>query len=188
MSQKARIESLRLNAKRINSGYLPSLSLSASYGTSYRDPSSISGFSKQFFDMNPSFSTGLTLSIPIFDRFATKTQLAQTEINLHNQELTIQDLELSIRIGIEQAVLTYKTWIKQIEKAEAQVRFSEQTLKASLDRYKVGASTYNEVSQVRAQNVQARYGLISAKYNLLNQYFTVHYQAGDIDQAVSLLK
>lgn len=185
-AQKLHRLALEKDIKAARSALLPSASLSANVGSSYLNSSSAAGFADQFIDTNPSLGIGLSVSIPLFDRFQTKTSIEQARIKLSDQKLNVENLRLSIRLEIEQALLDYETAIKQREAAQAQLKYTEQALEASQARYEVGASTYTELSQVRAQYVSAANDRAQADWNLLLKYVAICYCRGNIDAAVKL--
>jgi outer membrane protein len=54
-------------------------------------------------------------------------------------------------------------------------------LQASGDRYEAGASTRVELTQARANQVQAASQLVFARYNLQFQRILLDYYVGDLD-------
>ena len=179
-------QALAKDIRAAHSSLLPSAALSASVGSSYLSSSPAAGFTEQFLNDNPSLGIGLTVSIPLFDRFQTKTNVEQARIRLSDQELQLADLRLDIRLELEQALLDWETAVKQRETAQAQLQFAEQALDASQARYDVGAATYTELSQVRAQYLTAANNRVQAGWNLLLKYAAVSFYRGDIDAAVHL--
>jgi len=185
-AQKASISSAEEALTSARGGLYPSLSLSLSYGSSYRS-NSTGIFSDQFIDNNPSFSTGLTLSYPIFDRFSTKLGHAKARIRLENERLSLQDKEITARLQLRQALLDYNSAVQQKQSAQLQVDYVQQALDAMTARYNSGGATYTELSTARNQFVRATGEKIQADYNLLVKLFNIAYSNGEIDQAVEFI-
>ena len=168
------------------SGYWPSLSLSTGLSSNYSSTTPGLGLSDQLFNENPNMRVGLSLSIPLFDRLTTKYNTEQAQIQLSNQRLNLQDLELQIGSQVQQALLDYQTAVKKSEAAHAQYEYAGEAQKISEERYRVGATTYIELSLTRANHSDAAYQMVSADYNLVLQYIALHYYGGDIDSGLAI--
>lgn len=186
IAQEIQKQALEKSVKVAGAGIIPSASLSTSLGSSYLASSSAAGFNDQFIDTNPTLGIGLSISIPLFDKSQTKNNTERAKISLSDQKLNIENLKLGIRLEIEQALLDYKTAIKQREAVQAQFEFTKQALEASKARYKVGASTFTELSQIQAQYLSAANNRAQADWNLLLRYVTMCYHRGNIDEAAGL--
>ena len=124
--------------------------------------------------------------MPLFDRFATCNNVQQAEIQLSTQQLNFRNLDLQISSQVQQSLLDYSTAVKQREVAHAQYEYASEALKISEERFRVGSSTYIELSQVRTNFYNAAYQRVSADYNLLLNYISIHYFSGNIDAAISI--
>jgi len=197
LAQQFQIEQSQQQVRAARSGYWPSLSLSAGLGTSYSDratglsyadstTASRLSFSDQFFDENPDLHVGLSLSIPLFDRMATKHSVEQAQVQLSSQELNKQNLELEINSQVRQALLDYQTAAKQSEVAHAQLEYTGEALKISEERYRVGATTYIELSLMRDNYSSSAYQAVSADYNLVLKYIALQYYSGNIDTGLAI--
>jgi len=184
-AQRLQVEAAKKQITASRAGYLPTLSVSAGAGTSYRSPGSYD-FNDQFYNNNLNGSIGLSLSVPIFDRLSTYNNVAQARVGLRQAQLGAERLELQTGVEIRQALEDYATAGKAVEVARAQVKYSEQALKNMEERYKVGASTLVDLTQVRSSNLQSSYYLINAKYGRLVRGFAVLYYSGGIDKAMPL--
>ena len=186
LAQRRQIDASSQGIRIAKAGYFPTLSLSFSTNSNYRTLSNIGDFSDQFFDLNPSFSIGLQLSVPLFDRFRTRYSVQLAKIQLSNQQLALKNLELDAQLQVRQARLNYQTALKQRDVARAQLASATEALKAVEERYNVGSSTFVELSQVRAQMLSAQNDRITADYNLLLSFMSLQFSTGDIDAAISI--
>lgn len=187
-AQNRRIASAGEQVRIARAGYWPALSLSAGGGSSYNRPNASGGFSDQLLDRNPNASVGLSLSIPLFDRSRAKHSVAQANLQLTNECLTLENLKQEVTFQVQQALLDYQTAVKQLDVAEAQLEFARQALEVEEERYNVGTSTLVELTQSRAQHVEATNNRVKARYGLLLQRVAMKYYQGDMDQVVSLFE
>ncbi|MGD9899764.1 MAG: TolC family protein [Calditrichaceae bacterium] len=185
-AQQLNVKSGTEQIRAAKSGYWPSVSLTASAGSNYSGSVPGYSFSDQLFDENPYVRLGISVSVPLFDRFYTKYNVQQAGIQLSTQKMILEDLELEIGNEIRQAMFDYKTALKQKELAQAKKEFASEALKISEERYRVGSSTYVEMSQVRANYVTAAYQKVSADYNLLLKYAAVYYFGGNIEEVITM--
>jgi outer membrane protein len=184
-AQRLQVEAAKRQITASRAGYWPALSLSAGAGTSYRSPGSYD-FNDQFYNNNLNGSIGLSLSIPIFDRLGTYNSVAQAKVGLRQAQLGVERLELQTEVEIRQALEDYATAGKAVEVAQAQLKYSAQALKNMEERYKVGASTLVDLTQVRTSNLQSSYNSINAKYARLVKGVAILYYSGGIDKAMPL--
>ena len=184
-AQRLQVEAAKKQITASRAGYWPTLSLSAGAGTSYRSPGSYD-FNDQFYNNNLSGSIGLSLSVPVFDRLSAYNAVAQAKVGLRQAQLGAERLELQTGVEIRQALEDYATAGKAVEVARAQFRYSEQALRNMEERYKVGASTLVELTQVRSSNLQSSYNLINAKYGHLVKGIAVLFYSGGIDKTMAL--
>ena len=187
-AQKMQIDAAQKQIRVARAEYWPSLSLSANAGSSYSSLYEFGDFSYQFFDSKPNATIGLSLSIPIFDRSRTENSIAQANIQLANERLTLEHLKQEVTFQVQQAVLDYQMAMKQLKVAEAQLRFARQALEVAEERYNVGASTLVELSQSRAQYVEATNDRVKTHYNLLLNRVAIDYHQGDMDRMITLFE
>lgn len=186
-SQQLQIDAAKEQIRAAASGFWPSLSLSASIGSDYNNLDTQDPFHTQFSN-NRSGTIGLSLSIPIFDRFITLYSVRQAHQQLEDQRYVLDNLRLTVNSQYQQALLDYRTAINKRTSAYAEYQYTQQALDAVKAQYEVGAATIITLTQTRAQDLNAHYSLIAAEYNKLLQYLAVMYQTGHIDDGVTMLE
>ncbi|NQY28691.1 MAG: TolC family protein [Flavobacteriaceae bacterium] len=176
--------------------YMPTLSASASAGTSYQhaqgqkdvrtivDVTSSSGFSTisngfgtQLED-NLGYSVGLSLNIPIFNRNQSKARVNSAKINAEKSKTRLIQAKQDLRVNIETAYADAKATLKQFEAAQLSVIAQEEAFKNAKDRYDLGVMTSFEFEQVRSRFVAAQSSLINAKYNFVFKSKVLDFYAG----------
>ena len=86
-----------------------------------------------------------------------------------------------------QAYQDFGTAQKLIGVTTARLTAARQALDAVEERYKVGAATLVELTQARAQFVQAGYDRVKARYGLIKQGAAVAYYQGNWTRMQTLL-
>ncbi len=187
---KARQSQIKAAEKEIaiaRGGYLPTLSNYISIGTNYNNQNTWANFSEQLFDKNLNFSTGLSLSIPIFDKGLTKTRTTSAKLQLKSQQLELERQKNQVALEVRQAREDFQTAEKQLQAAEAQVEYARAALESIQERYNVNAATLVEVTQARSTTLEANYSLIDARYNVLLKGIAIAYYQGDGQAVMELV-
>src|SRR5690606_15232445 len=65
-------------------------------------------FSDQFFTDNRGGSIGLSVNIPIFDRFVTRSQVQQARLEAANERIRMEDLRQDVALQVRQGYLDYQ--------------------------------------------------------------------------------
>jgi len=186
-AQKMQVKAAKKAVKVAQAGFWPTLSLFADLGTNYNSTIEYANFSNQFFDNNLNASIGLSLTVPVFDKGAAKTNTVSARIEVKNQELVLEKMENQISIEVQQAIKDLQTAKRQVGVAEAQLSYAKSALESIEARYKVQASTMVELTQARATYLEASYNNIKAKYNLLIQAITTAFYGGDFQTMISII-
>lgn len=183
-AQEFSINAAEQNIRSAKAGYLPSLSLSGSTGSSYSSARA-SDFGTQLED-NRSERLSLSLSIPIFNRFNTKRNIEASKVQYANARLDLENLQQSVAIEVRQAYLDYQTAVKRLEVTEKSMKAADQALQVEQERYNVGASTLVELTQSRSRYVDAASQRAQAVFQFHFQSRVIEYYQGTLDPAQPL--
>ena len=177
-----RAEQLRLDgaAKQLQiakSAYLPTLSMNAGMGTNYYSSFSNQSFWNQFSN-NFSQYVGVSLSIPIFNKFSTRNQIRTAKLQQQAQALQLRRTEQSLYKEIQQA------WDSAIA-ARAKWEASRSSADAAQDafvlmqaKYENGKATITEFNESRNRLVKAQSDAVQATYEYLYQTRLVEFYRG----------
>lgn len=156
---------------------LPKLTLNGGMNTGYG--STINGV-----DLGEQFSNsanpyvGLSLSVPIFQKKQTKTQVKLAQIQVRNSELELIDMKNDLRKYIEQACTDAQT-------AQSNYRALQEQLDAENESYQVANEMFtqgmmNSVDFLSSKNnlIVAENKFTQAKYELILQNKIVEYYLG----------
>ena len=169
----------------------PSLALTGSGSTSFSslrvDPLTREKepFGDQIRD-NRSGSIGLSLNIPIFNRLFTKTAVEQAQVRFSNLNLDRQNLVQNVSLEVRQSYLDYLTAVKRLDVTEKQLRASRQSEAFERERYDIGASTLVELTQARANLVDAESQRAQAVYQFVFQEKVIEYYLGSLNPVQQL--
>ena len=147
----------------------PSLSLGGSINSSYsRNSFSGTGSTsdKFFSQLNNNFyqNIGLTLSIPIFDRLVTRTNVAKAKIDVDIAKLDLQNSKITLSQQVEQAYINVENAQNQYIAANEQLQYSQESFRIANEEFKIGS--YNIVDYLQQKNlyIQALQSYLQAKY------------------------
>jgi len=147
------IESQITQAK---SSYLPSLSLSSSYGMR----------GNEFLEQESNWSVGVGISMPIFDGFSTKAKVTDAKLALKEQDTKIQNTEQQIEEEIEQAWVNYKLARKNVEVVKKTLEAVQEMYQLTALQYEQGLTSYFFLQQKEDALTNAEYNHGTALYNL----------------------
>ena len=122
---------------------------------------------KDQFDDNLSKSIGFNLSIPIFNGWSTKTNIAHSRINLQQSKLTLQSTKKTLYKSVQQAIADANAAFKKYEATDKSVQALQEAFNYNDQKYNLGLiSTYdyilskNNLTKSRADLLQAKYDYI----------------------------
>jgi outer membrane protein len=146
------------------SGYYPTLSLNGSLGTGHN-------FNYQDFgsQLSNSFNQriGLSLSIPLFDNFRTKSQVAQSKAALMQAELNQKEQQLSLSQSLVQEYQNVISYYSQYKASNISQDAYYKTYMAYKAKFDLGAATVVDLLQQQNNYLNALNGFIQSKYGFL---------------------
>mgnify|MGYP000489404302 CR=1 FL=1 len=170
---KLDVSNADLNIKLEKGAYLPNLSYSLGASSSYFHqfnnlfPSQTNAyFFKQTKD-RIRYNLGLSLNIPIFNRFQTKNRVKKSVINKEVSQLALENQKLQLQQEIESAFLDAKAAAKTYEAAQVSLEAQKEAFKNAQVSYDYGSMTQFDFDQVRNRLVNAEGAMIRAKYDFV---------------------
>ena len=133
----------------------------------------------QFGD-NRSGSVGLTLSVPLFDRYQTRRSVAEARIRADDARITLDALDRQLAAEVQQAVVAVETAQARLEATEAQLVAATEALRVERDRYALGDGTLYDVAEAQARLAEAASGRAQAAYELAFRIALVRLAVGDV--------
>jgi len=109
----------------------------------------------------PDKGVGVTLNIPLRNRFAQATQI-RSELEYRQAQVRLQQIENQIRIEVRNAQFAVQQNLASVESAQAAVAYARQSLDAEQKKLALGASTSTLVLQNESALATSESTLVSA--------------------------
>ena len=190
-AQVTQIEAAEAGLRVARAGYFPSIGLSFGYGSGWSEIYNPRLGGNSFFDQldqRRGGQVGFSLSLPVFDRFRTRTTVQRAQVQYENARLDLQGLRQNVALEVRQAYLDYLTAEKTLDVTEKQLQAADLALEAAQERYNVGAGTIVELTDARATQVRAASERVQARYDFLFQKRLIDYYLGVLDPAQPLFE
>jgi len=176
-SSKLNIESSEVSIAAARAGYMPTVSLSASIGTNHS-----SGMHTEFFNQlktNMSNSLGVTVSVPIFDAYQTRTSIRKAKYALKSSELSLEESQKTLYSTIENYWLNATTSQKQYFYAKANEKSMKESYELVSEQFKLGLKNIVELTTGKNNLLQAEQQLLQTKYTTLLNQALLQFYAGE---------
>ncbi len=173
------IKSSDVNLSIAKSGWMPSLSLTGSVGTSTNSLSSTSWGSqlKSSFDA----MAGLSLSIPIYDGRSTKTAVNKAKIKQQSAKLDLLDEQKNLYSSIQEFWLNAQTNQEKYKAASATVESEQESYDLLSEQFRLGLKNIVELMTGKDKLLSAQLNKLQSKYTALyNQEMLRFYQGETI--------
>jgi outer membrane protein len=169
--QEFLLESQRRQLKIAQSSYYPQLSLNASYSNGYYHYSGGENVSNVTFGnqlrQNERKTIGLSLSIPIFNRFEVRNGVRSARVAIRNRELMMEGSKKTLYKEIQQAYLSAVSAGKQYVSVTRSVEASREAFTYAEERYAAGKSSVFEYNESKTKYAQSLAEQAQAKYDFI---------------------
>lgn len=176
-AEEYRLKGTENSIRIARSGYMPQISLTAGLSTNYYNifGGDNSTFARQMRD-NFNKSIGISVSIPIFDRYATRNKIRQAKIAQHTQQLALESVKKTLYKEIQQAyynAVASQAQYRSSLTAEESAKASFTLMSKKYDNQKATATEYKEakttLEKAESNRVQAKYDYLF-RMKILNFY------------------
>ncbi|MEO9022971.1 MAG: TolC family protein [Ginsengibacter sp.] len=162
--------------KEVNAERLPTVDLNGFYNFSKN--SNGAGFTLFNQTYGPSGSVGLT--IPLFNGVLVKKQLAISDIQIKNQQLSITQTKRDIQTAVNNAYINYNNALKAIDLEKNNLVLATENIMIAVERYKKLNITSVELRQIQISYNDAKNRLYNALYQAKVAETSVALLSGDI--------
>lgn len=177
--ERQNIEISRLNIRQAQTAYMPKLSLTGSIGSGYLGGGS--SFGNQLYGRFNG-QVGLALSIPIWDKGRTRSQVKQSTYQLQQSQLSAANTSLKIRQQLEQEYNNVCSGYQKYRASSTRADAYKESAKAYRAQYELGAITVVEMLQQEMNFLSALSEYVQNKYSyLLNRKLIDVYMGIKID-------
>lgn len=169
-AEQLRLKGTENSIKIAQSSFYPQLSLSAGLSTNYytTSGSNYDTFSKQIKN-NFGQYIGLSLSVPIFNRFETRNNVRSAKLDRETQTLALDNVKKTLYKEIQQV---YYNSIAASSKYESSVQAEQSNndaFKLMKAKYENGKANITEFNESKNNYLKAESDLVQAKYEYLYQ-------------------
>jgi outer membrane protein len=155
-----RREAAAYSLKAARGGYLPSVNAGLGYSA---NPAALNG------DVpgagRDGFRYSVGLSVPIFDRLATRRSVSTAHLDLRQGETRVREAEEAAKAAFEQARGRYTAGLARVTLEAGNLEVALLQEEAALERYKVGATSPLEFRDAQRKLLDARVRLLAARYD-----------------------
>ncbi len=184
LKPEVRAEQFRLEgaAKSIDiarSAKLPTLSFQAGLGSNYYKTSGFpaDGFFKQ---LNNNFSQylGLSLNVPIFNRYETRNNIRNAELSRQTQLLMLENTKKSLYKEIQQAYYNAVNAQAKYDSSEKALHSQQEAFRLMQAKYEFGKANITEFNETKNNLMKAESDLVRAKYEYVYQSALLDFYRG----------
>jgi outer membrane protein len=164
--EQSRLNCFTTDSIRVGAG-LPSIAgQCAGLQLTPQDAARIRAQNSQFpfnFTRQP-WQVSATLTLPIFDNFQREARIERAQADRNSARYRIRKQELQLTADVTSAYLTLVTNARSAALQERNSAMAREELRLAQERYRVGAATYLDLANARANYEQAESDRINAIY------------------------
>lgn len=176
-----RLEGSNNSIRIAQSAFYPQLSFNAGLGSSYytESGSSTKSFNSQLKN-NLNKNIGLSLSVPLFNRFATRNQVRTARLQQISLSLQLDDAKKSLYKEIQQAWYNAVAAESKYNSSEVAVTANETSFQLMSEKFNNGKATSVEYNEAKLNLTKALSDRIQAKYDYLFRSKILDFYKGQI--------
>jgi len=162
------VELAKLGTKISKSAYLPNISMGYGFNASanFSNLSQDDNFINQIND-NKGHSLNMNISIPIFNRNQTRTQVEKSRIQEKTTNLILDQVKLNLESTIQRAFTDARAALRTYEASLLSLESQELAFENANERFSLGALNTFDLEQARIRLLNAKSSLINAKYDFI---------------------
>lgn len=166
-----RVESMKSQLEIAKGSGLPDLSLNANYYNNYNDnyrgfDGGVISFGNQLKN-NERIGIGLTLNIPIFNKFQVKNSISNATLQISDYEYRLQSARNVLRKDIEQAYTNALAALNRYMSSEKAVSSMEEAFRYTEEKFNVGMVNTVDYNLSKNNLTAAQSSLLQAKYEYI---------------------
>ena len=176
---KLAIKSSDVNLSVAKAGWLPTVSMTGSFGTSTNSLSS-NGWGKQM-KTNFDAMAGGSVSVPIYDGRSTKTSVNKAKIQQLSAQLDLLDQQKTLYSTIQEYWLNAQTNQQKYKAACATVESEQQSFDLLQEQFRLGLKNIVELMTGKDNLLSAQQNQLQSKYQTIyNQQMLKFYETGEM--------
>lgn len=179
-AERLRLESAERNVKIAQSGHYPTLNLNGGLSTSYYKTNGFPAdpFNRQL-ENNFNKYIGLSLSIPIFNRFQTRNSVRQARLQVENQQLTLENTQKTLYKEVQQAYYNAQAAQRQYEASGVAAEAAEASFQLMQKKFENGKANSTEYEEAKTRLLKAQADHLQAKYTAIFRNKILRFYRGE---------
>lgn len=173
-----RLQGSEKNIRIAQSGFYPRLSLGGNWSTGYSSDL-IANFGTQMKE-NRNKNIGLSLSVPLFNRLATRNRVRSARLQQVYQSLQLDNTKKVLYKEIQQAWYNALAAESQYNSSEAAVKANEESFRLMSEKFNNGKATFVEYNESKLNLTKALSDKLQAKYDYLFRTKILDFYKGQI--------
>lgn len=172
--------SFKKDMQALKAMYFPRLNAFYNYNTFFTSLDSRS-LREQFLRIYPQNTLGIGLVIPIFTNFQARLDVTRSRAAYENQLLRKESIERKVYQDVKLAHQNYSAALRKEENSQVQVLAAEEAFKAVSERFRLGLSSFVDISTANQTMVRAQADLAQAVYTLYFQEVLMKFALGTLE-------
>lgn len=160
--------------------YYPRLNAFYNYNTFFTSLDTRS-LQEQFLKIYPQNTLGVNLSIPIFTNFQSRLDVTRSRAAYENQLLQKESTERKVYQEVKLSYQNYLGALRKEKNTQVQVLAGEEAFKAVNERFRLGLSSFVDVSTANQTMVRAQADQAQAVYTLYFQEILMKFALGTLE-------
>ncbi len=159
-----------LSIDRAKGAFLPTISLNGGLGSNYYTNSKFASasFGEQLKN-NFSQYVGLSMNVPIFQRFSTRNNVRNAELNYKGQQIQLESVKKALYKEIQQAYYNAVASQARLAGSRESAESARQHYELTEEKYRVGKAGIAEYNDARNSWLRAESDHIQARFECLYQ-------------------
>lgn len=172
--------SFKKDMQAIKAMYFPRLNAFYNYNTFFTSLDNRS-LREQFLKIYPQNTLGIGLTIPIFTNFQTRLDVGRTKVAYENQMLRKEAIDRKVYQEVKLSYQNYLAALRKEKNSQVQVLAAEEAFKAVNERFRLGLSSFVDVSIANQTMVRAQADLAQSIYTLYFQEVLMKFALGTLE-------
>ncbi len=162
---KKNIDIGQLTLKERKADRYPVVSINSAYNYSKTTNQTVINTFTPLFNRNNGFNYGIGITIPILNGFTVKRQIQQAQLDIDYLNISYKNQKAKIDLGMTNAFKDYELQKKTLALEEENILLAKENVFISLERLRLGITTYIELRETQKSLELAYDRLIAARYN-----------------------
>ena len=121
---------------------------------------------------------GLSLNVPIFNRFETRNNIRLAELQHQSQQLSLDNTKKDLYKEIQQAYYTAVNAREKFSSSQQALRSNEEAFRLMSAKYEYGKANITEFNESKNNLLRAQSDLVRARYEFIYQRALLDFYRG----------